>query len=50
MDHTFKINNYEELKACLKDITLRYCKICKEMTYHLKCGINERQECLKHEN
>lgn len=53
MKHTFKIDNYEDLKSLLKDIKKSYCENCQERTFHLICGFKEsnyRLECLKCEN
>ena len=50
MNHTFDINNYQDLENLFKDIKLKYCKNCQERTYHLKCGFkknNFKLECLK---
>lgn len=52
MNHTFTFNikTYKELKYFFNSFEYKYCEICKEFTYHLKCGFeksNYRVECLK---
>ena len=50
MNHTFSINSYQELEEFLNDLEFLYCKKCKDITIHLRCGFednNARWECLR---